>query len=185
MEERLCPWWVGLLLLSPFRKLLENPERMLGPFVHKSMTVLEPGCGMGFFTLPLAQMVGPEGRVLAVDLQPRMLSVLNRRAERVGLGDRIETRQAQPDSLGLEGLDSQVDLAVALHMVHEVPDKAGFLGQVAAVLRPGGRLLIVEPKGHSSQADMTETIDLAQQFGLKTESPVRFRMRWSALLAKS
>ena len=62
MAEHLCPPWVGYLLLNPLRRLLENPDKMLGQFVQDGMVVLEPGCGMGYFTLPLARMVGPEGR---------------------------------------------------------------------------------------------------------------------------
>ena len=58
------------------------------------MTVLEPGPGMGFFTLELARLVGPEGRVIAVEVQPQMIAGLRRRAERATLIDRIETRPA-------------------------------------------------------------------------------------------
>ncbi len=63
-----CPWYLGYLLASPLRRLLENPERMLRPYVRPGMTVLEPGSGMGFFSLPLARLVGAEGRVVCVDL---------------------------------------------------------------------------------------------------------------------
>jgi ubiquinone/menaquinone biosynthesis C-methylase UbiE len=71
---------VGYLLLNPVRKLLENPDKILGRFVREGMIVLEPGCGMGYFTLSLARMVGPEGRVVAVGIEPKMLSMLARRA---------------------------------------------------------------------------------------------------------
>ena len=70
MAKHVCPFFMGYLLLNPLRKLLENPDRLLGPFVRPGMTVLEPGCAMGFFTLPLARMVGATGRVIAVDIQP-------------------------------------------------------------------------------------------------------------------
>lgn len=73
MAEHVCPVWVGYLLLSPPRKLWESPRKVLGPYMSPGMTVLEPGRGMGFFTLPASQMAGPEGKVLAVDIQPKML----------------------------------------------------------------------------------------------------------------
>ncbi|MBW1912872.1 MAG: methyltransferase type 11, partial [Deltaproteobacteria bacterium] len=62
MAKMVCPPWIGYLLLSPLRKFFENPDKMFGPYVREGMTVMEPGCGMGYFTLPLARMVGPEGQ---------------------------------------------------------------------------------------------------------------------------
>ena len=67
MARTICPSWLGYFLINPLRKLLENPDKILGQFVREGMTVLEPGCGMGFFTLPLARMVGPKGRVVVAD----------------------------------------------------------------------------------------------------------------------
>ena len=97
MAERVCPPWMGYLLINPLRKLLEKPNKLLGQFVEEGMTVLEPGSGMGYFTLPLARMVGPEGRVVAVEIQPKMLAVLERRAHKAGLSQRIELRQANEE----------------------------------------------------------------------------------------
>ena len=99
-EHGVCPWWVGYILASPIRKLVQDPARMLKPFVRVGMTVLEPGPGMGFFTLELARLVGPEGRVIAVDVQPQMIAGLRRRAERAGLIDRIDIRLAGDDGSG-------------------------------------------------------------------------------------
>ncbi|HPS79657.1 MAG TPA: methyltransferase domain-containing protein, partial [Thermoanaerobaculaceae bacterium] len=101
MAHGVCPWWLGYGLLVPFRRLLENPVRLLGPWVKEGMLVVEPGCGMGFFTLDLANMVGPSGRVVAVDVQERMLAGLRRRAARAGLAGQVETRLADPKGLGL------------------------------------------------------------------------------------
>lgn len=67
-NTHVCPWWGGYFLLTPLRRLIENPEELFRPLVRPEMTVFEPGCGMGYFTLPLARMVGPEGTVIAVDL---------------------------------------------------------------------------------------------------------------------
>ena len=60
-----CPWWAGYILASPLRRLIQDPRSLLAPYVHPGMTVLEPGPGMGFFTLELARLVGPAGRVIA------------------------------------------------------------------------------------------------------------------------
>src|SRR5271157_4508110 len=136
MAQRVCPWWLGYLLASPVRRLFEDPVRVVAPFVREGMTVLEPGPGMGFFTLELARLVGPSGRVVAVDLQPRMLSVLRRRARRRRLQDRVETRLASEDGMRLADLAGRVDFALAFAMVHEVPDAGRFFGEVAAAVKP-------------------------------------------------
>ena len=170
MADRVCPFWVGYFLINPFRKLLENPDKILGPFVKEGMTVLEPGCGMGYFTLPLARMVGPQGRVIAVEIQQKMLSVLDRRARKAGLLDRIEFRQTGDDTLGVEDLLGEVDFATALHVVHEVPDQASFFKEVWQTLKPEGKLLMVEPKGHVSAEQFGQTLAAAKKTGFKQEA---------------
>src|SRR5215475_14588300 len=78
-QHKLCPWWVGYLITSPFRKLWQNPALILEPHIRAGMTVLEPGPGMGFFTLEIAKLVGSSGRVVAVDVEPQMIEGLKRR----------------------------------------------------------------------------------------------------------
>jgi ubiquinone/menaquinone biosynthesis C-methylase UbiE len=175
---------VGYLLLSPFRKLLEDPNTIFGPLVRPGMTVLEPGCGMGFFTLPLARTVGSRGRLVAVDLQPKMLSVLRHRAAKAGLLDRIDLRLAESGTLGLKDLAGKVDLVAALHVVHEVPDQAAFFSEIRDTLKPDGKLLIVEPRGHVSRMEFEETSVVAEKAGFRVEaSSGRVRGR-SALLGR-
>jgi ubiquinone/menaquinone biosynthesis C-methylase UbiE len=148
------------------------------------MIVLETGCGMGYFTLPLARMVGPEGKVIAVDIQQKMLSVLARRAKRAGLSDRIALRQNGGDGLDLEALSGEVDLAVALHMVHEVPDQTFFFNDVWQALKPGGEILVVEPKGHVSPNQFEQTIDTAKKIGFRPKDPPRKMGSREVLLTK-
>ena len=169
MADQVCPFWVGYLLLNPLRKLLENPDKILGQFVREGMIVLEPGCAMGYFTLPLARMVGPRGRVIAVEVQVKMLSALERRARKANLVDRIELRQAGAEGLGVEDLSGQVDFAVAIHMVHEVPEQAFFFEELWKALKPGGKLLVIEPKGHVSEAQFEQTLTTAENAGFRQE----------------
>jgi cyclopropane fatty-acyl-phospholipid synthase-like methyltransferase len=161
-----CPWWLGYLLACPIRHLFENPDKLLRPFIRPGMTVLDLGCAMGFFTIPAARLVGEKGRVIAVDLQPRMISALKRRLARRGLLDRVETRVCGQTDLALTGLGGQVDLALAIHVVHEVPDRGRFFAQVQQALKSGGRLLFVEPKGHVSAAEFESSIETARTAGL-------------------
>jgi cyclopropane fatty-acyl-phospholipid synthase-like methyltransferase len=167
MAHSVCPWWIGYLLLSPLRRLINNPARILKPHVRPGMTVLEPGPGMGFFTIELARLVGPSGRVVAVDIQPRMLATLQRRAAKAGLLGRLDIRQAQPDSMGLQDLAGKVDFVLAFAMVHEFPSATRFFAETAATLKPGGRMLLAEPAGHVKPARFSNEIDAATSVGFR------------------
>jgi ubiquinone/menaquinone biosynthesis C-methylase UbiE len=184
MTHRLCPWWLGCLLASPVRRLFQNPRALLQPMVTQGMTVLEPGPGMGFFTLELARLVGPAGRVVAIDIQPRMLAGLARRAARAGLAERIETRQAQADRLGTDDLEAKVDFVLAFAMVHELPDQAGFFVETARALKPGAQMLVAEPHGHVTKEAFAKTLALADQVGLSLGSEPIIRSSCAALLHK-
>jgi len=185
MAHQVCPPWVGYFLLNPFRRLFENPNKMLGPFVREGMTVLEPGCGMGYFTLPLARMVGPKGRVVAVEIQEKMLSVLSRRARKAGLDDRIDIRHIGDNNLGIGDLLNKVDFAAAIHVVHEVPDQTIFFKEVWEALKPGGKMLVLEPKGHISQTEFEQTVETANQVGFKTKAvPIKHGSRERLLIKK-
>ena len=185
MAGRVCPIWVGYLLLNPLRKLFENPDKILAPYVDEGMTVLEPGSGMGFFTLSLARMVGPTGKVVALDVQPKMLTVLRHRAEKAGLSNRIELRLVESDGLVVKDLAGAVDLVAALHMVHEVPDQALFFAEVREALKPNGRLLIIEPKGHVSETQFEQTVITAEKVGFKVEISAIKLGRRGALLTRA
>lgn len=163
-----CPAWLGPLLLNPLRRLVENPEKILAGLIAEGMTVLEPGCGMGYFTLPIARMVGARGRVVAVDIQPGMLSGLKLRVDKAGLADRVEIRRAAGSKMGVEDLKGTVDLALALHVVHEVDDKALFFTEVREALQGNGRLFIVEPLLHVSRREMEESVSLAAGIGFRS-----------------
>ncbi len=184
MSHRVCPWWLGYFLAMPLRRLWHNPVRILGPFVREGMTVLEPGCGMGFFSLDLARMVGPRGRVVVVDVQARMLAGLARRARRAALADRIDTRLAEDESLGVDDLAGKVDFAVAFYMVHEVPDPARFLADLHRALAPGAKLLMVEPRGHVTEQAFRATLDTAEKAGFRAEAGPEIRSSHTAVLVR-
>ena len=184
MAEHVCPWWLGYLLASPLRRLLEKPEDVLTPHVESGVTAMDIGCGMGFFSLPLAELVGPSGRVICVDLQERMISSLRKRASRAGLAERIETRVCSASSLGTQDLEGKVDFVLTYAMVHEVPDAAGLLTQIHDVLVPGGRLLIAEPRGHVSEEALEKTIAAAEKAGLSVVDRPAVKRSRAVLLEK-
>ncbi len=184
-SHRVCPWWLGYVLASPLRRLFEDPAALLAPYVREGMTVLEPGPGMGFFTLELARRVGPSGRVIAVDIQPRMIAGLKRRAARVRVLERVDARLAAPASLGLEGLEGQVDFVLAHSVVHELPDHGRFFAEVARTLKPQATVLFIEPAGHVDANLFEKELGAAAGAGLSARersTPRRYR---SALLGRS
>jgi ubiquinone/menaquinone biosynthesis C-methylase UbiE len=183
MAQHTCPWWIGYLLASPLRRLWHDPHQILSPLVAPGMTVLEPGPGMGFFTLELARLVGPSGRVVAVDVQPRMLAALRRRAGRQGLLERIETREATADSMGIADLAGRVDFVLAFAMVHEVPDRDRFFAEVTRALAPGGRVLLAEPRGHVNESLFAKLLRLAEANGLRAVSQLVIPSSRAAVLA--
>jgi SAM-dependent methyltransferase len=185
MHVHVCPPWLGHLIALGPRRLVHNPASLLGPFVSEGMTVLEPGPGMGFFTLDLARLVGATGTVVAVDLQPAMLDAIRRRADTADLGSRIDLRRVENSCMGLGDLDAKVDFALAFAMVHEVPDAAAFFREVAAALRPGGKVLFAEPIFHVTGKKFAASIAVAENAGLEVESRPTIRISHAAVLVKN
>lgn len=185
-EPHRCPVWAHHLLASPLRRLLQSPEKLLGPHVRPGMTVLEPGCGMGFFSLPLARMVGPGGKVLCLDVEPAAVARLERRARKAGLAQRIAARVCSPTELGLQGFAGQVDLVAVIHAMHEFEDLPAFLRQVAPLLKPSGRMLVVEPIGHVRLEQFALELEACERTGLQ-QLPLQGVPKWklTALLGRS
>ena len=120
---------------------------------------------MGYFTLPLARMVGETGQVIAIDIQPEMIAATAKRSLRAGLFDRIEMRLGESDRLKIEDLGGKVDFAAAIHMVHETSNPGRFFSEVWKTLKNEGRLLVIEPKGHVSLKEFDKTIAAAKEIG--------------------
>lgn len=185
MSEHVCPVWIGHLLANPIRKLFHNPTQILGPHVREGMTVLDVGSAMGFFSLPAAKMVGRTGRVICVDCQPGMLISLEKRAKKAGVSAQIETRECSTAALGLDDLSEQVDVALAIAMIHEASDPDRLLSEIVRTLKPGGRILIAEPKGHVSDAQIEETLKLTRSLGLVMVEELKVKRTVSFLMARA
>jgi SAM-dependent methyltransferase len=167
------------------RRLLYDPQAILKPYVVERMTVLEPGPAMGFFTLELARLVGPKGRVIAIDVQPKMLDGLMRRARKANLAERIDARRAMGDRLGIDELQGAVDFALAFAMVHEAVRADILLGDIHDALKPAAKLLLAEPKGHVSADAFEATLAAASEAGFKLESRPAIRRSHAAVLTRS
>ena len=180
-----CPFWIGYFLVSPLRRLLQDPRRIVGPHVKEGMIVLDIGCAMGFFSLPMARMVGPAGRVVCVDRQERMIRVLERRVRRAGLGSRIEPRMCRGDSLEVGDLAGRVDFALAFAVVHEVPDPSALFAQLREVVKPSGRILMAEPRRRVSDKALAISAAAAERSGFTVVDRPLIRGSRAALLAKA
>ncbi|NIA22202.1 MAG: methyltransferase domain-containing protein [Anaerolineaceae bacterium] len=174
----IAPCWSLYLLDHSFRRLFHKAEKLFGASVRPGMTVLDLGCGHGFFTIDMARMVGPEGRVIAVDVQQNNLDIVRRRADRAGLAERVRTVRCAPDEIGV---DEQADFGLAFWVVHETPDVAAFFRQVRACLKDESHLLMAEPIFHVKRAHFEESVRLAESVGWKLCSRPDVRFSKAAL----
>jgi len=184
-HHSVCPWWIGYLLASPLRRLIHSARAILAPYIREGMTIIEPGTGMGFFTLELARLAGASGHVIAVDIQPRMLTAIQRRASRASLGNRIETHLAAPDRPPLSEIEASADFLLAFAVVHEMPDTGAFFREASRCLKPGGELLLAEPSSHVKPPEFDAELRAAADAGLTVVDQPHIRASRTALLRKS
>jgi ubiquinone/menaquinone biosynthesis C-methylase UbiE len=178
-NKHVCPWWLCFTFDNLLRRLLQNPERIVEPYVHEGDTVLDVGPGMGYFSIALAKIVGEKGRVFAADVQQEMLKGLKKRARRAGVEKRIIFHLCKNNSLGL---DTKFDFALAFWMVHEVPEQESFFKELRSLMKPNGRLLICEPQIHVTKVEYDETIKKAIRAGFTFKGNPDISLSRSALL---
>lgn len=181
-HKMVCPWWLCFTFDNPLRKLIHHPEAMLSPYVRPGSTVIDIGPGMGYFSIPLARLVGPTGRVIAIDVQAKMLEALTSRARRCGVSDRIQPHLASPDSLGNH---PKADFVMAFWMVHEVPDQRTFLTEIFGFLKPEGLFLLVEPIFHVPKKSFLRTVQTANEIGFILKDMPKIRLSHSVLLTRN
>lgn len=160
----ICPAELSGTLDNPFRKFFQNPEKILRPRIEKGMTVMDLGCGPGFFSVVAAKIVTDSGKVISVDLQEKMLEKLTTKIKGTGLGKIISLHKCEVDKVGVT---EKVDFILAFWMIHEVPEKLKLFTELKSILKPGGKLFIAEPKIHVSKSDFTEMMNLLMKAGYK------------------
>lgn len=180
--KHVCPRWLCFTFDNVFRKLLQDPYKILWPYIREGDTVLDVGPGIGYFTIPLAKMVGDSGRVIAVDIQQEMLAAIHKRAQRAGLLQRIDLQLASSDSLGVK---TKIGFILVFWMVHEVPDKARFFSQLHSLLKNNGKFLMVEPKFHVTKKKFTASVRLALKAGFALDDSPDISLSRAALFIKT
>jgi ubiquinone/menaquinone biosynthesis C-methylase UbiE len=180
-NNRVCPVERAGILDHRIRRWLQDPQKILRPYIEEGMTVLDIGCGPGFFSIDVAQMVGPSGRVIASDLQEGMLQKLRDKIQGTELEERITLRKCEEDKVGVS---VNVDFVLAFYMVHEVPNPKKFFREIKSILKPNGQVLIVEPPFRVSKRAFEETIRKARDAGLKPVEGPKVLLSKTAILKK-
>jgi ubiquinone/menaquinone biosynthesis C-methylase UbiE len=171
-KNRVCPVERAGSLDNRIRRWFQNPQKILKPHIEEGMTVLDLGCGPGFFSIDMAQIVGRSGRVIASDLQEGMLKKLSEKINGTELEDRITLHKCEENKIGVS---ENVDFVLAFYMVHEVPDQEEFFIEIETILKPDGQVLIVEPPFHVSKTAFEETVRKARDAGfVDVERPKMF-----------
>ena len=161
-NKRVCPVKRAGSLDNRTRRWVQNPQKIMRQYIKEGMTVLDLGCGPGFFSIDMAQMVGESGRVIASDLQEGMLQKVKDKIKGTELEKRITLHKCEENKIGVS---EHVDFVLLFYMVHEVPNKEGFFNEIVTILRPNGQVLIVEPPFHVSKSAFEETVRKARDVG--------------------
>lgn len=133
-DRRIPPWFLDNLL----RRLVQPPRRFLARHLSAGDRVADLGCGPGHFTVAMARIVGDRGRVVAIDLDPRAIDRVRRKAARAGAAEVVEGHVAS--AAGIDFVASaSLDFVLAESLLCCMTDHAGAMRQIDRILRPGGR----------------------------------------------
>jgi len=180
-KNRVCPVERAGSLDNRIRRWLQNPQKILGSYIEEGMTILDIGCGPGFFSIDMAQMVGKSGRVFASDLQERMLQKLRDKMQGTKLEERIILHKCQENKIGIS---EKVDFILAFYVVHEIPTQDEFFYEMESLLKPNGQIFIVEPSFHVSKKAFEDTIKKACEAGLTVVERPKLFLSKAAILKK-
>ena len=164
-NRRVCPVENAKSLDNIFRKLVHNPKRLLKNYVKEGMAVLDVGCGPGLFSIEMAAMVGKTGKVIAADLQEGMLEKVKSKIKGKEIEKRVKLHKCRKNKIGLS---ESVDFALAFYMVHEVPNQKDFFRELKSILKPGGKIFVIEPRFHVSEKAFENTIGIAKETGFRS-----------------
>jgi ubiquinone/menaquinone biosynthesis C-methylase UbiE len=166
-----APAFLGRLLDSNLRRWRQPPDKLIERSgIKKGMTVLDLGCGSGAFTTFVARAVGKQGKVYAVDIQPKMLKQLERKLARPENQDinNVELKQASAYKLPFK--NEALDLVYMVTVLQEIPDRGKALREIKRVLKPGGILAVSELLPDPDYPLPSTTIKVCQHEGFVLEA---------------
>jgi ubiquinone/menaquinone biosynthesis C-methylase UbiE len=173
--------FAGLLDL-PLRRQYLDPGEVLGMYgVSSGMALLDVGCGTGIFTVEMARMLGDQGHVHAVDIQPFMIERTRARVASAGIEHLVQLHQLGVYDLPLR--DDTIDLAILISTLGEILDKPAALSELRRVLKPGARLGVSDELLFTTYLLSGSTRrwveDAGFRFIAKTGSPLCYHMVFS------
>ena len=180
-EKHTCPWWLAYTWDNRIRKTFHNTDVILKPYLKEGITALDVGCGMGYFSIHMAKYIGDKGKVISVDIQKEMLEILMKRSKQIGLDSIISPYLSQGD---LSGINERLDFVLSFWMLHEVDSQEELLKQIFALLKPGGKYLIAEPKIHTSKRYFKSMTEMCKNVGFSLEATPKITFSRAVLLSK-
>ena len=151
-------------LESRLRLLLQNPGRILKGYIHPGMTVLDLGCGTGYFTLEIAKLLEKRGKVIAADVQIGMLEVLKQKLENSELQKLIKIHNNQENFLNLT---ENVDFILAFYVFHEMKYLDSIINELQKILNPKTKIFISEQKFHVSKYAFNSIVEKMENIGFE------------------
>ena len=155
---------------NPLRRLFVPPRRLIGPYAGKGQTAADLGCGPGFYTVPLAELVGPEGKVYAVDVDERAVRELERKAAERGCRN-IEAHASSASNLSFIK-DASVDFALCHGLLCSMAPRQheAAVSEIKRILKPGGLAYISVARGPWSYMGKKEWEEILAGFEVKRRS---------------
>lgn len=144
------------------------------------MTVLDYGCGSGYFSIPLSEIVGSTGKVYSVDIQKEMLDKLKSKILKLKIANIIPIHTANNNT----NLQVSIDFVIAANVIHEIPDKYNFFKEVFETLKPNGKLLMIEPDFIVSRQNFDNTLAIAKQVGFFEYKTINLLLSKTRILIK-
>lgn len=179
-EEHTCPWWFCFTFDNPARGLLQNPFRILQNYVKKNDTILDIGPGMGYFTFPMSQMAGENGKVVALDIQEGMLKRLGKKVLNKG----IENIKIHLYDGVKFNLNEKFDFVLLFWMFHEVKNKPEFINEIRSLMKDSAQMFIAEPKIHVDKKRFDASVNLLISEGFEIIEEPRVSLSRAVVLRK-
>ncbi|MDR0347123.1 MAG: class I SAM-dependent methyltransferase [Coriobacteriales bacterium] len=176
-----CPPEVANVLFSPERLKFHNPQELMQPYLATGMTAIDIGCAKGFFTIPMLELVGQNGKVVAIDSQPTMLEALRHNVSDEQ-AQHLITLPCSEDDFKAQDYAGQADFVLMFWMLHEIEYTARAVRQAASLLKPGGALMLTEPSFRVSRQNFETCVDLFVAEGLEMAAEPNIWSSYGAVL---
>lgn len=180
-NKRICPVEYAAGLDNKIRRIIQNPNNVLKPHIKEGMTVLDLGCGPGYFTIEIARMLNNTGKVIAADLQKGMFEKLRQKIKGTALESNIIFHQCQEENIGIT---EKIDFILAFYMIHEVPNHDKLFQELYSILQMNGRILIVEPMFHVSGKSFENMLNKVKGIGFEIIDRPKSFLNRSVILVK-